>query len=42
MPSRRTLNVIVSLATATTVVALVYRAASADQELPNRIPESAP
>src|SRR2546425_8635697 len=42
MTSRRTLNVIVSLATATTVVALVYRAPSADQELPNRIPESAP
>ena len=41
MPSR-TLNLLVSAATACTVAALVYRAPAADAELPNRIPEPAP
>ncbi len=41
MPSR-TLNLLVSAATACSVVALVYRAPAADVELPNRIPEPAP
>lgn len=42
MLSRRTVNVLVSAATAITVTALVYRSPVAGGELPNRLPEPPP